>query len=385
MILTPPLYKAVSQKKLKVWVLAPGIHSDNAHIDYYYDFSHSIGEYTRVFEELDIPWVWEQVNMSTFPAVISKIEAEQNEAAVIPVVLNLCDGDEINGAPGVSVLKMLNEKNIVHTGSDEHFYRITTSKIPMKKAFEKAGVPTGAWVAIHKPEIDAARIFKKTGRPVILKPAVSGGSMGVGVKNVIEDEGELEKMVKELFGGYGEWDLTTDGILAEQFIAGPEFTTFITGSHQYPKDAVVYDPVERVFHPSLPEKERFLSFERLWEIYENETPMPKNENFYEYRTPDAALIKTIKKLSWDAYCATGGTGYTRVDLRMDDKTGKIYVLEVNAQCGLSEDEDHTSIGAILRLGGKPYSGAIMEIINDAFVRARAKKQIFAQAGKRSRA
>ena len=385
MILTPPLFKAVSQKKLKVWVLAPGIHSDNAHIDYYYDFSHSIGEYTRVFSELNIPWVWEQVNMNSFAAVIDKIEEEKNKGEWIPVVLNLCDGDEINGAPGVSVLKMLTEKNIVHTGSDEHFYRITTSKIPMKKAFEKAGVPTGAWVPIYKPGIDAAAILKKVGRPVILKPAVSGGSMGVGVKNVLDNEEALEKMVNELFKGYGEWDLTTDGLMAEQFIAGPEFTTFITGSHQNPRDAVVYDPVERVFHPSLPEKERFLSFERLWEIYETESPMPQNENFYEYRVPDGSLIETIKKISWDAYCATGGTGYTRVDLRMDQATGKIYVLEVNAQCGLSEDEDHTSIGAILRLGNKPYSGAIMEIINDAFVRANAKKQIFVQAGKRSRA
>lgn len=385
MILTPPLYKAVDRKKLKVWVLAPGIHSDNANIDYYYDFSHSLGEYTKVFAELDIPWVWEQVNMKTFPSVIEKIEEEKNEGKWIPVVLNLCDGDEINGAPGISVLKLLTEKNIVHTGSDEHFYRITTSKIPMKKAFEKAGVPTGAWVPIYKPEIDAAKIFKKTGRPVILKPAVSGGSMGVGVKNVIDKEEELEKMVGELFNGYGEWNLTADGIVAEQFISGPEFTTFITGSHLYPRDAMVYAPVERVFHPSLPDKEKFLSFERLWEIYENESPMPEDGNFYEYKVPDHDLIDPIKKLSWDAYCATGGTGYTRVDLRMDKDTGKIYVLEVNAQCGLSEDEDHTSIGAILRLANKPYSGAIMEIINDAFVRATAKKQIFVRGGKRSRA
>ncbi len=39
-------------------------------------------------------------------------------------------------------------------------------------------------------------------------------------------------------------------------------------------------------------------------------------------------------------------GYGRLDIRMDRQTGKMYVLEVNAQCGLSEDEDYTSIGAI---------------------------------------
>jgi D-alanine-D-alanine ligase len=66
--------------------------------------------------------------------------------------------------------------------------------------------------------------------------------------------------------------------------------------------------------------------------------------------------------------AVGGTGYGRLDIRMDKVTGKLYMLEVNAQCGLSEDEDHTSIGAILRYAGKSFSGLVRNIINDAFAR-----------------
>ena len=49
-----------------------------------------------------------------------------------------------------------------------------------------------------------------------------------------------------------------------------------------------------------------------------------------------------------------------MDIRRDSKTGKMYVLEVNAQCGISEDEDFTSIGAILRLNGKTFT----ELSND---------------------
>ncbi|MBK6392109.1 MAG: hypothetical protein IPF70_16310 [Saprospiraceae bacterium] len=47
-----------------------------------------------------------------------------------------------------------------------------------------------------------------------------------------------------------------------------------------------------------------------------------------------------------------GRGYGRVDIRMDQVTGEMYVLEVNAQCGLSEDENFTSIGAILKYSGR---------------------------------
>jgi D-alanine-D-alanine ligase len=113
--------------------------------------------------------------------------------------------------------------------------------------------------------------------------------------------------------------------------------------------------------------------------------MPQEENFYEYQLPDPSLVSAIKKLSWDAYCACKGRGYTRVDLRMDAQTNELYVLEVNAQCGISEDEDFTSIGAILRLGGKTFSQLVMEILNDAFVRSAIKKQIFVPARNKARA
>ena len=52
--------------------------------------------------------------------------------------------------------------------------------------------------------------------------------------------------------------------------------------------------------------------------------------------------------------------------------GKLYVLEVNAQCGISEDEDYTSIGAILRVNGTSFKELILEILQDAFIRNRTK-------------
>jgi D-alanine-D-alanine ligase len=171
-----------------------------------------------------------------------------------------------------------------------------------------------------------------------------------------------------MFEGYRGWNLTADGLLAESFVTGPEFTVLISGSHDAPEDARIYTPVERLFHPSVPDHEKFLSFDRLWEIYEDESPMPDDGAFYTYGLPDPSRIELIKKISWDAYVATKGYGYTRVDLRMDQSSGRIYVLEVNAQCGLSEDEDYTSIGAILRFSGCTFAALVAEIIQDAFRR-----------------
>lgn len=367
-----PLLSSLTNHQIKVWVLAPLLESNDANIDYYYDFTQSIAEYEKTFAELGIEWQWQPVTIKDYAAVIETIAKEKDFSNKTPVVFNLCDGDEINGTPGISVVKLLEEKGLIYTGSDEYFYRITTSKIPMKQAFDKAGVPSAKWKAIHDTN-DIKGIFELLGTPVIVKPSVSGGSMGVGIKNVVRNQTELQEQVNKMFEGYRGWDLAADGLIAESFITGPEFTVMISGSYNNPKEAKIYTPVERVFHESLPEQEKFLSFDRLWEIYEDEAPMPNEANFYEYALPDASLIDEIKKISWDAYVACKGCGYTRADIRMDKETGKLYVLEVNAQCGLSEDEDFTSIGAILRFSGVSFTELVAEIINDAFTRLSASQ------------
>ena len=354
-------------KPYTIWVLAPKIESEDPNIQYYYDFTQSIKEYTKVFEELKAEWKWQPVAMNDFKEVIRGIAASSNGKT--PLILNLCDGDEINGAPGVSVIHELEKHGLIYTGSDAHFYTITTSKIPMKKAFDKAGVATAGWRVITDNPGSVKGITKRVGTPLIIKPAVSGGSMGVSVKNVVQTEQELKQRVEEIYKGYRGWNLLADGLFVEQYIAGPEYTTFITGSANDPDHCIVYEPVKRVFHESLPETEKFLSFDRLWEIYEEEKPMPEEGNFYEYAAAEPELVPALKKLSLDAYRSCGGKGYTRIDIRQDSNTGKLYMLEVNAQCGLSEDENYTSIGAILKASKISFTEVITEILRDALRRS----------------
>lgn len=354
--------------KLKVWVLSPSLATEDPNIEYYYDFSQSIAEYTSVFKTLNIPWHWQPVTLNNYASIIDSISDASHSGEIFPIVLNLCDGDEINGTPGISVIRKLIEKQLVFTGADEHFYTITTSKIPMKQCFDANQVSTPKWESILSLDQDLVGIFDKLGSPIIVKPAISGGSMGIGIKNVVSSMDELKEQLLQMFEGYRGWNLSEGGIIAEQYISGPEFTSFIVGSAEFPEQINHFLPVERVFHPSLPENEKFLSFDRLWEIYEVESPMPEEQNFYDYQLPNTALFDSIQKLSLDAFIALGGTGYTRIDIRMDSASKKLYVLEANAQCGLSEDENYTSIGAILRLSEKSFNDTIVSIINDAFRR-----------------
>ncbi len=371
---------AVPLNQLYVWVLAPQLETNDPNIDYYYDFSQSIAEYTKAFNELDVEWKWQPVTINNYKKTIEGIAKKSEKDDKIHLVFNICDGDEVNGTPGISVVRLLEEKGLLYTGSDEFFYDITTSKIPMKRAFDKAGIPNAAWVPILSRDQNIDTVIDELGSPVIVKPSVSGGSMGVGIRNVVSTTAELHEQVQQMFDGYRGWHLASDGVIAESFINGPEYTVLIVGSYDKPGKAKIYEPVERIFHPSLPDKEKFLSFDRLWEIYEEEKPMPNEGNFYEYALPGASLVEEIKRISWDSYVATKGKGYTRVDLRMDKETNKLFVLEVNAQCGLSEDEDYTSIGAILRLSGKTFTQLIVAIINDAYQRKKLTSKALKRKG-----
>ncbi|HLP35701.1 hypothetical protein [Lacibacter sp.] len=361
-----------TEHPLFIWVLAPHLQTNDANLDYYYDFTQSIDEYTKVFGELNLNWKWQPVTQDNFKSIIDDIAATTSFQT--PIVLNLCDGDEVNGTPGVSVIHYLKEKQLIYTGADAPFYDNTTSKIIMKELFDKAGIAHAKWVPIHHAKQKLSGICNYVGTPLIVKPAVSGGSMGLGVKNVVHNDEELKALVKELFDGYRGWDFSFGGLVAEEFINGPEYTVFLSGSHQSPRSRRVYPPVERIFHKDLPDTEKFLSFDRLWETYEQEKPIGEFEDFYQYNLPPIGLQKKIMDLSWKAYCAVGGTGYGRIDIRMDKATGKLYVLEVNAQCGLSEDENYTSIGAIVRLSNQSYSGLVLHILQDAMQRHHKKQK-----------
>ncbi len=348
-----------------VWVLAPQLHTDDVNLKHYYDFDANIKEFTNAFEEIGQQWKWQYVTIHNFKKIIDEIGESANGQT--PVIFNLCDGDEVNGAPGISVIRYLEEKQMIYTGARENYYHLTTSKITMKQAFDRFNIPSAKWLSVTDSKQDLNGYCKKTGVPLIVKPAVSGGSMGLGVRNVVGNDEDLSRIVNELYQGYHGWDFTFGGLIAEKFITGPEFTTFVVGSFDRPEQAIIYQPVERVFNKRLPDEEKFLSFDRLWETYEDEKPCGNGvyEDFYNYYKPDASLHDRICKLTWDAYCAVEGTGYGRIDIRMDKETGEMYVLEVNAQCGLSEDEDYTSIGAMVRLGEHSFGDMIKAIIEDA--------------------
>jgi D-alanine-D-alanine ligase len=192
--------------------------------------------------------------------------------------------------------------------------------------------------------------------------------MGLSLKNLVHNPAELREQAARIKQGYKGWKLSDDGLFVEAFINGPEFTVFISGSADDQDHVHIYPGLEASFHESLPEKERFLSFDRLWSVYEEESPLPEDEYFFHYIVPEEAMQQKLSSLALEAYRAVGGKGYCRVDIRMDKTTAKLYVLEVNAQCGISEDPDYSSIGDIIKVAGQPFCKLVEEILLDGLRR-----------------
>lgn len=348
-------------------VLVPEAQSVDPSLAYYTDYGQSLGELTRAFATLNRRWRWTPVSISSYEAVLDALVTEAAAGArPLPLVMNLCDGDESNSIPGVEVIEALCARGFVYTGADRAFYRLTTSKLPMKAAFAAHGVPTAPWHDL-RPRDEPEAVLAAVGTPAIVKPAVSAGSMGVTTNSVVQTAEALRTQAAALADGYRGWNLLSGGILVERYITGREFTTLIVGDARDADRARVFPPIERVFHSALPPTEQFLSYDRLWEVYEHEAPLPNGEYLWQYGPLHGALAIEVARVSWSAYAAVGGRGYGRVDLRQDAATGALYVLEVNAQCALSEDEDYTSVGAILRFAGVTFAELVRAVIDQVEV------------------
>jgi hypothetical protein len=174
-----------------------------------------------------------------------------------------------------------------------------------------------------------------------------------------------------------------------------------------------YAPVERVFDSSLPFFERFISYELFWEISRAATELGKDEFVFK-GVPDAPsnaiaesaaavemttrlrrkqrnnssaasheeteevslpLAQALQEEALKAYIAVGGSGYARVDIRLDDggdratnrRRPRIQVLEVNANCGITQYKQ-TAMGEILRESGLGFVHLLDTFFDDAIRR-----------------
>jgi D-alanine-D-alanine ligase len=349
----------------EVHVFVPYTTTDGRVESPLYDTPAYRAEVQSWFEALHLPWRWVPITVAGLAQTLATLGTPGQTAPAL--VCNLCDGDEVHGYPGLTVVRALEQAGIPFTGATSAFYALTTSKVPMKERLRQGGIATPPFVRLGNSLDDMARLTTQVGYPAIIKPEVSAASLGIGLYSCVHDTASASAQVSRLVQGEQGARFLASGIFAERYVDGPEFTVLVVADQRCAQGVRAYPAVERIFHSALPPHERFLSYDRYWSLYQEEARLPDTEPFYCYALAAPQLQGPLADLAVRAFLALSGTGYARVDIRMEARTGVLYVLEVNANCGLSSDQE-TSAGQILRLARAPIHQLIASLLEDALVR-----------------
>ncbi|KAG0057742.1 hypothetical protein BGZ83_003640 [Gryganskiella cystojenkinii] len=306
------------------------------------------------------------VSMDTLVEVADQLEREMQEKLIHGqdlVVFQLCDGTELDGYPGVSMVIELEKRKIPFTGADSAFYIISSSKPILKKELQAAHVPTSSFKEFRElaKREDLDDIIQEIGFPMIVKPSISYASINISLDSVVHDPEHLLEQVNmslaaSLKGskvddinstaavieeykqhhrnqlqeeGMNEQDqqrqsllnaktlkkeekmaidIETPTVFVEKYLAGLEFTALVIGDKDW--GIRVFPVAERAFDPKLGKFERLLSFDQYWEGYDLNGGSG-NEDFCRYQLANEEWQERLQQVARDAYLALDGNGYGR--------------------------------------------------------------------------
>lgn len=336
-----------------VHVFVPYQLADGRAVSPYYDTDEFRAELPGWFDA-SRHWEWRAITLDPC-SLRSAVDSAVAEAAI---VLNLCDGDEQDGYPGPTVVAGLAASGVPYSGADPAFYAVSSSKLAMKKHFVAAGVATAPFQILdHESAVE--RVGDTVGFPCILKLDISADGIGMTRHSVVGSSAEL----RTALAAVGEGGYLTRRPFVEQFVAGREMSVLVVGDHRVPDQLCTFPPVECVFDERIPVRERILfkghrSFDPFGDRLAEGAPAR-----VDYRIAPEHLHAKLAGVAALAYNSVGGVGYARVDLRVQDSDGAVFVLEVNANCSLSRDE--LSIAPALAAVGCDFSRFVSMILGEA--------------------
>jgi len=314
-----------------------------------------------------------QIHRATLDNYKDLLDQIQETAQGPFVLLNLCDGTEADGYPGISVVKEIENRRLPFTGADSRFYDITTSKTIMKDIMIAAGVPTSPFGEIMNPKqveegVDKAiERIGPDGWPLFVKPSVSYASVGISDNSVVHSREEAIAQVNYLYKEMPE--ISAGGVFIERFLNGREFTALVVGEGN---EARVVQVGERTFKADVPQEKRFFAFDRYWDGFTVDSKLEdgNEKQIYKYLPTPPEIKDRLAEAARAAYVSVGGNGYGRIDMRTDSTDitkANVFVLEVNSNPGLSFDMS-SSCGELLAMSKEPLVRFVNVLIHSALSR-----------------
>jgi D-alanine-D-alanine ligase len=225
-----------------------------------------------------------------------------------------------------------------YTGSGVMASSISIDKVTTKRIWLADGLPTPNYVLLRRGAFERKQVLAvpdDLGLPLIVKPAREGSSIGVvkvegysGMVGAVEQAAQLDA-----------------DVLCEQFIRGDEVTCPVLGSG----DSARALPVIRIVAP-----------EGNYD-YQNKYFTDTTQYLVPCGLP-AGEEEAIQALVLQAYRVLGCRGWGRLDVMIDAKTRKPYLLEINTSPGMTS---HSLVPMSARAAGISYEDLCLEVLRTA--------------------
>ncbi len=241
--------------------------------------------------------------------LVERLSAEQPEIAFI--ALHGRDGED------GTVQELLEVMGIPYTGSGVSACIRAADKVLAKHAMRDHGIPTPDFYAFNETafkELGAAQalpaIEERLDFPIVVKPAGQGSALGIKFARTTAD-------VPAALVAAFSYDRK---VLLERYVTGRDLAVSIIEDDGVPRVLPIVEAV--------PEQEDFYDFEARYEIGRTHFVCPAE-------LPPAAAERA-GEIALDVWALLGCSGFSRVDLMLEEATGELYVLEANSIPGLTE-------------------------------------------------
>lgn len=266
------------------------------------------------------------------------------------IFVNLCEGYLEWEVPSIDVIYTLDLLNLPYTGPTTLLY--DPPKELMKYVAYCENIATPSYVLIEQGT-DLATAVAPLQFPLFVKPAKAGDSLGVDAQSLVSNLQELQIKVNHTISAYPQ-------LLAEEYIAGREFTVLIAANADG-TTATTFTPVEYIF----PEGFAFKTYALKTSELHPKANIPCTDPVIEQQLREAAQ-KIFKGFQ--------GAGYARLDFRLNEK-GELFFLEINFTCSVFYSDGYEgSADFILQYDGIGQEGFLRHMIAEGLARHRRKQK-----------
>lgn len=273
------------------------------------------------------------------------------------LVFNICETFAEDYRLEVNVAAVLELARVPFTGSGTAGLLLAQDKILTKQLLQFHGVLTPRFATFDGDSFQTNGDLKF---PLIVKPARSDASMGLGVEKDMEGLARRVRRIREEFD---------DEALAEEFIEGREIYVGVLGDHASPQ---VLPVVELDFGKKWSRKRMKIANREVKFAPETEG----SPRLVVPRDLSDELRGRVERAAVTAFRALKLRDYARIDFRVSSHTNEPYLLEVNPNPYL-EAQCEVALGA--RERGLSYAQLVQRIVEVAARRHGLTRSTAAQA------